>query len=238
MIRVYCDFDGTITTQDIGNALFRRYAGDRAVQIVQRYLSGEITAPECFVAECDAVENLTRAELESFVDHFVPDPSFHSFVQFCAANQIPLTIVSDGFDVYVERFLKNHGLDQLPFYSNQLEFLEEGRRTRIRPVFPYTDSECPRCANCKRNHLLRLSGDDDLIVYIGDGYSDRCPARYADVVFAKQELIPYCQSQNITYHEFRTFADVQSLLEELVKKKGVKQRREAKMARRDVFLQG
>ena len=38
-----------------------------------------------------------------------------------------------------------------------------------------------------------------MIVYVGDGYSDRCPVQYADIVFAKGDLQTYCQEQNISY---------------------------------------
>jgi 2-hydroxy-3-keto-5-methylthiopentenyl-1-phosphate phosphatase len=86
--------------------------------------------------------------------------------------------------------------------------------------------------------VLTLSGDDDIIMYIGDGISDRCPVRFADIVFAKGRLIRYCQEQNIPYHEFRTFDDVRSRLELILQQKRIRKRREAEMARRDVFAQG
>jgi 2-hydroxy-3-keto-5-methylthiopentenyl-1-phosphate phosphatase len=151
---------------------------------------------------------------------------------------VPLVILSDGLDFYVGRILQRHGLKRLPFFANHVDFVKDDGRTRLVPSFPYTDSECDRCANCKRNHMLTLSGDDDIIVYVGDGISDRCPIRYADIVFAKRRLIKYCQEQNITYHEFSDFADVRRRLEEIVRRKRIKKRREAEMARRETFLQG
>ncbi|MGH2569116.1 MAG: MtnX-like HAD-IB family phosphatase, partial [Bacteroidota bacterium] len=68
--------------------------------------------------------------------------------------------------------------------------------------------------------------------------SDQCPVRYADIVFAKHNLIPYCQQQNITYHEYRHFGDVQVRLKTILQQKRVRTRREAAMARREVFMQG
>ncbi len=238
MFRVFCDFDGTISTDDIGNALFRRYAGEAAVEIVQRYLAGEITAPEYYRAECNAVESLSRVQLHALVDQCSIDPSFKEFVGLCRAHEIPLTILSDGFDVYVEHFLDRHGLSHLRYFANHLEFVPDGNLTKIVPSFPYTDAECPTCAHCKRNHLLTLSGDDDVLIYIGDGYSDRCPVRYADIVFAKRGLVRYCQEQNITYHEFKSFADVIVKMKQVLQQKRVKQRREAVHARRALFMQG
>ena len=86
--------------------------------------------------------------------------------------------------------------------------------------------------------MLNGSADEDIIVYIGDGYSDRCPIRYADIVFAKRQLIKYCQEQNVTYVEFRHFGDVVSKMKELVQRKRLRHRQEAAMARREVFMQG
>lgn len=238
MMRIYSDFDGTIAVHDIGNQLFRTFAGTRALEIVQHYLDGTMTARECLTQECAAAGSVTAAELESFVHQFSLDPSFGAFVEFCRNRNIPLVVLSDGLDFYVEHLLKKHGHEGLLFFSNHLEFVKEGKVTKMVPSFPHTDAECLLCGNCKRNHLLTLSGDDDIIVYIGDGISDRCPVRYADIVFAKGSLIRYCQEQNVTYHEFRDFTDVTNRLEMLLQRKRIKKRQEAEMARREVFSQG
>ena len=238
MLKVFCDFDGTVAHQDVGASLFRTFAGEQAKPIVMRYLDGEINARECLTQECAAVDNLPREQFYEFVDRFELDPYFNSFVNFCAQREIPVTIVSDGLDAYVERVLNNHGLGHLTWFANHVEFVQEGNATKLVPSFPYRDAECERCGNCKRNHLLTMSGEEDIIVYVGDGISDECPVRYADIVFAKHNLIPYCQKHNITYHEYRHFGDVQNKLEQVLAQKRIRKRREAEMARREVFMQG
>ena len=238
MVRAYCDFDGTIAVHDVGARMFRTFGGREAEETVLEYLSGAINARECFVRECRAVPHLTKEEFLKFVDQFELDPGFPRFVEFCEGRGIPVTVVSDGFDLYVRRLLESNGLGRLMSIANHVEFVESEGRSRMVPSFPYRDAECDQCANCKRNHLLTLSADDDIIVYIGDGFSDRCPVRYADIVFAKRSLITYCQGQNITYHAFQTFDDVRQRLESLVEGKHLRSRREAAMARRDVFKSG
>jgi len=57
-------------------------------------------------------------------------------------------------------------------------------------------------------------------------------------VFAKRQLINYCQQQNITFFEFHDFSDVQVKLEEILQRKRIRCRQEAAMARREVFVQG
>ena len=238
MMRVFSDFDGTIATDDVGSQLFRRFAGSQAAEIVRHLLDGTITARECLTRECEAVADASRMKLEAFIDEFSLDPTFGGFVKFCQERSIPLVVLSDGLDFYVERMLKGNGFGDLPFFSNHLEFVQSGAVTKLVPSFPHTDAECLLCGNCKRNHVLTLSADDDIIVYVGDGISDRCPVKYADIVFAKGGLIRYCQEQNVTYHEFRNFDDVIQRLELILQRKRIKKRREAEMARREVFAQG
>jgi 2,3-diketo-5-methylthio-1-phosphopentane phosphatase len=239
MIRVFCDFDGTVCPQDVGEQFFQTFAGEKAEQNIQRLLNDEITMQQWLTELCEAIPSIRQKEFLDFVDQFVIDPYFKEFVRFCEEQMIPLMVLSDGLDVYVERILFNAGLKRVPFFANHAEFLTMKSREKLSVSFPYTDAECCNlCGNCKRNHMLNASADDDIIVYIGDGYSDRCPVKYADFVFAKQQLIKHCQEQNITYFEFNNFGDVQTKMQEIVKRKRIRHRQEAAMARREVFMQG
>jgi 2-hydroxy-3-keto-5-methylthiopentenyl-1-phosphate phosphatase len=234
MIRVFCDFDGTVCLQDVGEQFFREFAGEKAEASVRHLLSGEITMHKWLTELCEAIPSMKHDEFLKYMNQFSVDPHFVGFVSFCKERDIPLTVLSDGLDVYVERVLSNTGLTQIPFFANHTEFVGE----RLKVSFPYTDAECSLCGNCKRNHMLNTSADEDVIVYVGDGYSDRCPVRYADFVFAKRQLIKYCQQQNITFFEFNHFGDVQVKMEEILQRKRIRHRQEAAMARREVFVQG
>jgi 2,3-diketo-5-methylthio-1-phosphopentane phosphatase len=237
-LRIFCDFDGTVAQKDVGRELFTEFGGIGADEIAHQYLNDTITARECLLAEARLVSGVSPAQLGAFVDQFTIDVHFSQFRDFCLLRDIPLVILSDGLDFYVERILNRNHLADCSFFANHLEFVNNGGVAGLDVTFPYTDSECLFCGNCKRNHMLTLSGDDDIIVYVGDGISDRCPIHYADIVFAKKDLIKYCQQENISYFEYTTFLDVQKRLEILLTKKRLRKRREAEMARRDVFMQG
>ena len=187
---------------------------------------------------CDVIPSIDQNEFLRFVDQFEIDPHVPEFMRFCNAQEIPVVVLSDGLDAYVERILANANLKKIPFFANHAEFQSIHGAKKLAVSFPYTDAECHLCGNCKRNHMLNGSADEDIIVYIGDGYSDRCPVRFADIVFAKRQLIKHCQIQNITYFEFNHFGDVQLKMEEIVQRKRIRHRQEAAMARRDVFIQG
>jgi 2-hydroxy-3-keto-5-methylthiopentenyl-1-phosphate phosphatase len=69
--------------------------------------------------------------------------------------------------------------------------------------------DCTRCGNCKRFHLEKLKREGFTTVYIGNGYSDRCPSEHADVVLAKGELLDHCRAQEIAHIPFENFRDVE-----------------------------
>jgi 2-hydroxy-3-keto-5-methylthiopentenyl-1-phosphate phosphatase len=104
--------------------------------------------------------------------------------------------------------------------------------------FPFSDSDCTKCGTSKRNLLMNMTGDDEISVFIGDGFSDACVVNYADIVFAKKSLASYCWKNNITYFDFNDFGDIQRKIEKILHQKNIKHRQTAKLKRRDVFLRG
>lgn len=237
MLRIFCDFDGTVCPHDVGEQLFRKFAPEMARRITEEYVRGDIDARGQLRRACAAIPDIPAETFDAFVDGFQVDPHFPAFVEFCQLRGLEITILSDGLDRYVGRILERARLGHLPSFSNRVSFTAQNGRTTIGVDFPHTDAECTACGNCKRNHVLTLSADEDIVVYIGDGYSDRCPAKFADIVFARRDLLRFCQEQNITYHEFRHFGDVRERLERIVSRKRLHHRREAAMARRDAFIQ-
>ena len=108
-------------------------------------------------------------------------------------------------------------------------------RSVLSIAFPYADAGCGVCACCKRNVMLTRAGDEDVIVYVGEGFSDQCPVRYADIVFAKDALQAFCQRENISYYLYETFADVVARLSELSARKRLRKRHRAELLRRELF---
>lgn len=238
-LKVFVDFDGTITVNDVGNSFFRRFGGCECDLLVQRYRSGELTAVECFRREAEAVGVVDRQEADAFVRGQEIDPTFRDFALFCKSRGMELTILSDGLDYYVQEILRKHSLDDIPAFANHAEFVEHGAggRARLELRFPYTDAECTRCACCKRNLMLTHAGEEDVIAFVGEGFSDACPAQYADIVFAKDELQQFCQTANISYYLYSSFADVQGRLAELLDSpRGLRRRRQAELKRREAFI--
>ena len=231
---VFTDFDGTISPTDIGDAMFERF-GDApsCLRSYDLFCQGDIDARECWRQGCATISSVTRKEFEAFALQHPIDEGFKPFLNYCASKKISVIVLSDGFDAYIDPVLVREELAWLPRFSNRLLFHTNGT---VEPFFPFTDAECNQCANCKRNHVLTNAGDDHVIVYIGDGHSDRCPVRYADIVFAKGELVRFCEMNNITFHRFASFSDILHKFRSIVEKGKPRKRRTAELARREIFM--
>ncbi len=234
--KIFVDFDGTITTKDVGEEIFLRFGNpEKAKEIVQDWIDDKINSLDTWEQLCGTVKNLDMDEFDTFVDSMSIEPTFNSFMEYCSSNNFRMLVLSDGFDYYIEKILSKEDLNDLTVYSNKLMFND---RNELMPSFPFTDEECKACANCKRNHIINNSGDEEFSVYVGDGYSDKCPAQYCDFIFAKNSLLKYCEINRISYFPFDDFKDVIKKIDELKSKKRLKKRHQAVLKRREVYMQG
>jgi 2,3-diketo-5-methylthio-1-phosphopentane phosphatase len=200
---VLCDFDGTISLNDVTDALLEKFASPEWEEIETAWREGLINSREC-MSEQYALVKATEDELNSFLDTVEIDQHFKEFAEFCGENGYPLVIVSDGFDYYIERILRNRGLAGIEVFSNHLEF----KNGEIKTEFPHTSDECDTCGNCKTSIFHRFKTPENKVVYVGDGWSDRCIAHESDVIFAKHKLIDYCHERGLSYTPYSTFADI------------------------------
>ncbi len=211
--KIFCDFDGTVAVKDVGNELFRAFATPEWEKAVEAWKAGELTSKECLEREC-AVTTVSKEELKAFCAANPIDSAFHDFAAYCQEKAYPVEILSDGMDFYIKEILKREGLAWVPVKANRLVFVDPHH---IRPEFPYWEHTCGVCANCKGYHLREARNGQSVLIYVGDGLSDRCGVLEADIVFAKDELISFCQENNLNFIAYQNFADVLKSLKALEK---------------------
>ncbi len=233
--KIFIDFDGTITKRDVGEEIFLKFGDSKkAYEIIHRWIDGEITSSEVWLLLCNTVQDLNIKNFDKFIDAFEIDDYFEEFVDYCNKNNFEITILSDGLDYYITRIMSRTNFQNLPTFSNSVT-IENGT---LIPTFPFGDEECELCANCKRNHVISNSSDEEISIYIGDGFSDTCPAQYCDYIFAKKSLLKYLEKNRISYSPFSTLKDVIRGIEKLRTKKKVKKSHQAELKRKAVYIQG
>ncbi|MCZ6765643.1 MAG: MtnX-like HAD-IB family phosphatase [bacterium] len=205
-IAILCDFDGTVSVDDVGNTLFQTFADpELSGPVIEDWKAGRISSRECLEREAE-LAHATRADLDEFAGRCQLDPYFKDFIDFTRKRGMEFVIVSDGLDHYIERMLVRNGLGDIDFFANVLHIIDD----KLQVSFPYYDlRECQDCGNCKTHHLEQYKRQGYYIVYIGNGLSDRCPCHYSDLVFAKGELLDFCRIADIEHVPFTNFRDIE-----------------------------
>jgi 2,3-diketo-5-methylthio-1-phosphopentane phosphatase len=204
------DFDGTVCLHDVGVCLLEEFGGRKWRDLGRAYDRGELTMRQLIVAENASLSG-TREEMLAFVlYHCRLDPSFAGFARWAAAQDLPMTIVSDGSAFHIAPMLASAGIDGIEVVTNDHRFGPDGRSAGL--AFPNGHPECVGCGTCKMRAVLEARERHGTIAFIGDGASDRFGALYSDVVFAKHDLPRYCDEHGVPYRPWTHFGDVRASL--------------------------
>lgn len=204
------DYDGTISQVDIGDALLARHFSD-AAELARKdalYEAGRLGSRELIKWDMDVLprdpELLVR-EAAAMPN----DPSFPDFVSGVRRRGAQLEVVSDGLGFYVRSNLAAMGLTDVPVATNENRLADGGAGVS----FPYGHPTCFVCGTCKRERVRLHQAAGRVVVFVGDGMSDRYAAAHADVVFATGDLARICAAEGWPYHAWQSFDDVSAQVE-------------------------
>jgi 2-hydroxy-3-keto-5-methylthiopentenyl-1-phosphate phosphatase len=204
---VYVDFDGTIAPTDPTDTVFDKFCSPAWRDIEREWQQGLRAARDCMARQVELLRATPEA-LDRLLRTFAIDPHFPRFVELCRRWQLQVVVVSDGMDRVVRHVLRAAGLD-LPFFANRLHWLG-GERWRL--GFPHARSDCAAAlGNCKCGHRP-IGGSGATEIVVGDGRSDFCIAKRAQLVLAKGQLAEHCRSGNIAHWPIKDFSEATGLL--------------------------
>lgn len=204
----FVDFDGTITRVDTCVAMVEAFAEPGWREIDELWARKEISTEEC----ANRIFRLFKAgpeEIRELVESLEIDPFFKDFLAFCRDGGHRVFVLSDGYDYNIELIFRKHGI-AVPYYANRLVY-DGGFRIEC----PHLNPSCATCGTCKKSLMERLREPGEQVIYIGDGYSDTCPAAHADLVFAKGTLYSYCREKGIPVLHFESFKDIIGAIKEM-----------------------
>jgi 2-hydroxy-3-keto-5-methylthiopentenyl-1-phosphate phosphatase len=197
-VRLIVDWDGTVTVRDSQWMLLERF-GDREIfAATEDALGVTLSYREVMERQLATV----CAPLEEAVAFLVAEVEVRRGFAALADRFDPL-VLSSGFVETIEPILAREGVE-VELAANRIEARPDGWRIVWRDETP-----CPVCGDlCKRRMLPAARP----LVYVGDGYSDRCAALAADRVFATRALATYLDAAGVAYEPFETFDDVAAAL--------------------------
>lgn len=197
-MNVVLDWDGTVTEIDALHLVLLEFGDEAVYEEHEGRLGRELTLHEVIAGEFRTVRAPLGEVAAWLREHARLRDGFAEFARVFR----PL-IVSSGFHELIEPVLEREGVE-LDVVANRLDARPDGWRVRFR-----NDEPCEICGEpCKR---ADVAGLDDL-VYVGDGFSDRCVALAASRVFARDGLADYLAARGAAFEPFTDFVDLEAQL--------------------------
>lgn len=202
----FCDFDGTISTKDRITAIMREFVPEESMPLIERVNRREISVHAAVEAMFALIPSARFDEMREFVvSTTVIREGFSRFVDYATELSWPITVVSGGFDFFVDPALLPWR-DRLTVFCNRIDASGEHLRT----IWPHPcDDFCDAdCGLCKPTILRSYEQFVSRSVVIGDGVTDFEAARHADFVYARASLLSECQRHGLPHQAFETFDDI------------------------------
>ncbi len=204
---IVVDFDGTITERDTLVEIVRSQAPEVFDQVESDLDAGRITLRECIEREFDAVRGEHDQIVADAVERTRVRAGFADLVVAAQAAGHRLVVVSSGFESIIRPVLERAAVPDVEVLAHEVCFSPQGSTVEFRH-----GEKCEVCGQeCKRSVVDALR-DGGEVVYVGDGYSDRCAALAADRIFARRELALYLERDGVTFEPFDDFVQIRAAL--------------------------
>ncbi|MGM0507652.1 MAG: HAD-IB family phosphatase [Fusobacteriota bacterium] len=197
------DFDKTITDKDTTDELIRSHDENLLDKFhtnfknqdinIREYLSGLLSS--LFISELDYNNQIgINVKIDEYFKEFLKLEYEFRIVSAGTYNNIIYTLEKSGLEI-----------DKEKMYSNELIFKEKNIKVR----YPY-NKNCGFCGICKKEILLKYKKEYDNVIFVGDGSSDLCASKYADIIFAKKgcKLEKFSKENNMDYIPYSNFKDI------------------------------
>jgi 2,3-diketo-5-methylthio-1-phosphopentane phosphatase len=201
---IVVDFDGTVTEQDLLDEIALTFGDEEVYREVDEGLDeNRLTLHEVLRREFEPVRAPLPEVQRWVLENVRVRPGFREVVELARERGWRFVVVSSGFRELIEPVLEREGLADIELLSNSVEPEPSGWQVRFR-----TDEVCETCGEpCKRSTAAALADGTEL-VYVGDGYSDRCAAELADLVFARRGLARYLAERGVPFEPFDDFHSI------------------------------
>ena len=186
--KLIVDWDGTITERDSLLMVLEEFGDwEECERRGAELFAGRITLREGIERQFASL----RAPQDDVVAWVIENVRVRPGLPELAALH-PL-VVSSGFHELIDPVLERESV-KVELQANRIEASPDGWR----PIW----RQLPVCSVCGQPCKRSSFPPNGEVVYVGDGYSDRCGALAADRVFARRGLAVYLDGQGVAYEPF------------------------------------
>ncbi|QIZ69791.1 HAD-IB family phosphatase [Oxynema aestuarii] len=203
---VFCDFDGTITTQDTFVKMMREFAPECARDLLPEIYALRLSLRDGIRQTLESIPSRRYGEILDFIR---PEPrrsGFVEFLDFLDARNVPIVVVSGGLRGMVETVLGDVRSRILAIHAVEAD--TRGEYLRISSQF---EGGTELVAKVKAiEHYA-----PEQAVAIGDSVTDLNMALHAPIVFARERLADYLEARDRPYFPWNDFFDIRDRLQQL-----------------------
>ena len=187
--------------------VFERFAAPNWREFEADYHAGRLSVEQFNAAALGTVE-ATRDELREFsAESVTVRQGFLELLDWAHWNEWVVTVVSNGFDFYVDGVLDAIGADRIARHAGRTRHDYRWRVTYYSPRGVELEE------GFKLSYAAAYQNSGDFVAYVGDGASDIQAARLAQAVFARDTLLTRLQDEHPRVRPFETFNQVVAVLE-------------------------
>ncbi len=204
---IVVDFDGTITEDDVLEAICSHHAPEATAAAEDALRRGEIDLDECIRREFMTIRAEHAEIIDEFVSKAVVRRGFGEFVRSAQAAGHRVVVISSGFESLIRPVLERSGLGDLEVIAHDVRFSPRGTSVSFREGV-----RCERCGEQCKRPLVAALAESESVAYIGDGWSDRCASLFAERRFARAGLARYLDREQAEYTRFEGFDEIQEAM--------------------------
>ncbi len=200
---VFCDFDGTITSEDAFVHVCNHFAPKETELFLSGIIEGRVTLKDGIKRIVESIPSDMYPDMLNYVNSSKIRPGLEELIDYLDLKGIPFVVISGGLKGLVERQLSKI-IDRVDsIYAADVDTTGD----LLRIVSEYENG--PELVN--KTQVMDLYSFEQSVV-IGDGITDQNMALASSIVFARKHLARFLAKQNHPFHSWGDFGDVKKTL--------------------------
>lgn len=200
---VFCDFDGTITTQETFVAVLKRFAPKLSAELMPQMYELQLTLREGVRRILESVPSSAYPEIIDWVAAQPQRSGLSEFLTFLQGQGIPFVVITGGLQAMVEAALKPFSSQIHAIYGLKVDIQSSHFK-----VSSLAEGETELVS--KVDLMSRHPAHETIV--IGDSVTDLNMALTGDIVFARDRLAQYLDERGVDYCAWTDFYDIQRVL--------------------------
>jgi len=207
---IFCDFDGTITTEETFVGMLKTLTPDLSKQLMPQMYARQLTLRQGVRQLLESIPSVRYPEILDYANSQAIRPGLEELLDFLDAQDVPFIVVSGGLRCMVETVLSQAGttgksLRERVTAIYAVDLVLTGDFLQVHSEFE-GDTELVSKVQVMAKHPAEEQ------IVIGDSVTDLNMALYAPVVFARDRLIQYLEEHQHPYLPWKDFFDIRQQL--------------------------